>query len=414
MSDVKVKHSVYRTLYVPPADVDISVPYSFMGAPYGPEEREAVMRVIDSGWLTTGLETVKFERAFADYHGVPYAYAVSSCTAALRMAAELCRITAGDEVITTPITFVSTNQAVLALGAVPVFVDVDPKTWNIDPAQIEAKITPRTKALFVTHLTGQMCDMDALRSIADRHGLLMVEDCAHAQGATYKGAFAGSFGDMGCFSFHAIKNMTTLGEGGMLTTGRDDFATKIPWLRSMGTRYPDDPHDDGTPGPRAYEVDDVDGYVPGNLRMTEAQAAVGRAQLGKLAGFLDRRRAIAHRFSEALADIPGITPPYESPDVKHTYHIYAALVERTEAGFTNHELNDLLLHKFGVHCVPGLYRPSYLFALYTKRGMSAVSCPVAEHAAANTLQLPLYPQLTDAQVDHVIESVALAARELRC
>ena len=409
----KVTHSVYRTLYVPPEGVDIRVPYSFMGAPYGLEEREAVLRVIDSGWLTTGLETVAFEQEWADYHAVRYAYTVSSCTAALRMAAELCRIAPGDEVITTPITFVSTNQAVLAHGAVPVFVDVDPRTWNIDPDQIRAKLTPRTKALFVTHLAGQICEMDAIISIAREHGLLVVEDCAHAQGATYKGAFAGSFGDIGCFSFHAIKNMTTLGEGGMLTTGRDDYATKIPWLRSMGTRYPDDPHEDGTPGPRPYDVDDVDGYVPGNVRMTEAQAAVGTAQLKKLASFIDRRREIAHRYSAALAEIDGVTPPFESPDTKHTYHIYAAMIDSAKLGFTNHQLNEALLHKYGVHCVPGLYRPSYLFGLYADRGLGAVSCPVAEHASANTLQLPLYPQLTDEQVEYVIQSIAGACRELK-
>src|SRR5690606_23793812 len=126
-------------------------------------------------------------------------------------------------------------------------------------------IGPKTKALFITHLAGQMCDMEPLNQLAGDHGLRLVEDCAHAQGATYRGQGAGTFGDVGCFSFHAIKNMSTLGEGGMITTRRDDYALKIPWLRSMGSRYPDDPYDDGRPGPRPYDVDDVDGYVPSNL-----------------------------------------------------------------------------------------------------------------------------------------------------
>ncbi|MDR5700853.1 DegT/DnrJ/EryC1/StrS family aminotransferase [Agromyces aerolatus] len=399
----RVQHSIYRTLYTPPEDVEVRVPYSFLGAPYGDEELDAVKRVMESGWLTTGLETHLFEEEWRQAHGVDYAYTASNCTTALHMAAQLCRLEPGDEVVTTPITFVSTNQAVLAQGAVPVFVDVDARTFNIDPAKIREAITPRTKALFVTHVAGQMCDMDEIMAIAREHDLLVVEDCAHTQGASYKGASAGSFGDVGCFSFHAIKNMTTLGEGGMITTNRDDFAVKIPWLRSMGSRYPGDPHDDGTPGPRPYGVDDVDGYIPSNLRMTEAQAAVGRAQLDKLPDFIARRREIAHRFSDALADLPGVTPPYEAPDRVHTYHIYALMIDPELAGRTNHELHRTLLNEYGVHTVPGLYRPSYLFDLYQKRGYRPTS-PIAEWSAENSLQLPLYPHLTDEQVDLVISS----------
>jgi perosamine synthetase len=399
----RVTHSVYRTLYTPPAGVEIKVPYSFMGSPYGPEEKAAVGRVIDSGWLTTGLETVAFEDEWRRHHGVEYAYTSSSCTTALHMAAQLCRLGPGDEVVTTPITFVSTNQAVLAQGATPVFVDVDPRTYNIDPQRIADAVTPRTKALFVTHLAGQICDMDAILQIACEHGLLVVEDCAHTQGASFRGRFAGSFGDVGCFSFHAIKNMTTLGEGGMVTTNRDDFAVRIPWLRSMGSRYPDDPHDDGTPGPRPYGVDDVDGYVPSNLRMTEAQAAVGREQLKKLDGFIARRREIAHRYSTELADLPGVSVPYETPDTVHTYHLYALLID-PKAGRSNQEMHEALLGKHGVHTVMGLYRPSYLFDLYRKRGADEGLCPVAESVAANSLQLPLYPQMTDEQVGLVIDA----------
>lgn len=409
----RVRHSTFRTLYVPPEGVHIRVPYSFMGAPYGEEELAAVRRVFESRWLATGAETVAFEQQWCDAHRVPYAFTMSSCTAALHVAAQLCRLGPGDEVLTTPLTFVSTNQAVLGQGAVPVFVDVDEKTWNIDPEQIRASLTPRTRAIFVTHLAGQMCDMDPIGEIAREHGLLVVEDCAHAQGARYHDGFAGSFGDVGCFSFHAIKNMTTLGEGGMITTGRDDFAVKIPWLRSMGSRYPDDPHEDGSPGPRPYDVDDVDGYIPGNHRMTEAQAAVGQAQLSKLPGFIARRRDIAARYSAAAAELDGVTPPYEAPDLLHTYHIYAMGVDEARTGFTAMQLSDRLLHEHGVHCVNGLYRPSYLFALYRRRGLREGGCPTAERIAANTLQLPLYPQMTDEQVDHVVRSLALAYAGLR-
>ena len=410
---MKVAHSTYRTLYLPPEGVEVRVPYRFLGSPYGPEELEAVRRVMDGGWLTTGLETVRFEREFAEYHGAPYAYAVSNCTAALHIAAQLCGLEAGDEVITTPITFISTNQAILATGAEPVFVDVDERTWNIDPERIAERVTARTRAIFLTHLAGQMCDMDAIMEIARAHGLLVVEDCAHTAGATYKGRFAGTFGDAGCFSFHAIKNMTTLGEGGMVTTGRDDFALKVPWLRSMGTRYPGDSFDDGTPGPRPYDIDDVDGVIPGNVRMNEAQAAVGQVQLRKLRSMLERRRAIAHAWSEQIERVPGMTPPYEDPDCEHAFHIYAAYVDPETAGFTNQELAERLLHDHGVQCFPGLYRPSYLFGLYRKRGFEPGQCPVAERAAQNTIQLPLAPQVTDEQVEYVGTALLRAAESLR-
>jgi perosamine synthetase len=412
-SMTRVSHSKFRTLFVPPPGVSIRVPYSFMGAPYGEEELAAVRRVFDSHWLTTGAETVAFEQQWRDFHNVEYAFTMSSCTAALHVAAQLCRIREGDEVLTTPLTFVSTNQAVLGQGAVPVFVDVDSQTWNIDPEQITASITPRTKAIFVTHLAGQMCDMDPILDVAREHDLLVVEDCAHAQGARYNEGFAGSFGDIGCFSFHAIKNMTTLGEGGMITTGKDEFAVKIPWLRSMGSRYPDDPHDDGSPGPRPYEVDDVDGYIPGNHRMTEAQAAVGQAQLKKLPGFIARRREIAARYAAAIEHLDGMMPPYEDPRLMHTYHIYALMVDPSRAGYTASELGESLLRQYGVHCVNGLYRPSYLFALYRRSGLREGTCPTAERVAANTLQLPMYPQLTDEQVDHVINSLSRAHARLQ-
>src|SRR6266542_61075 len=410
---MNVAHSAYRTLYLPPEDVEVCVPYSFMGSIYGEEELDAVRRVIERGWLTTGLETVAFEEQFAASHGVPYAYAVSNCTTALHVAAQLCGFGDGDEVITTPTTFISTNQAILATGAAPVFVDIDERTWNIDPEQIRRHLTPRTKAIFLTHLTGQMCDMDAIMAIAREHELMVVEDAAHAAGATYKGRYAGSIGDLGCFSFHAIKNMSTLGEGGMVTTTPDDFALRIPWLRSMGSRYPGDSFDDGTPGPRPYDIDDVDGTIPSNIRMSEPQAAVGQEQLKKLPSLLDRRREIARSWSAALAELDGLTAPYEDPSCEHAFHIYALDVDPDVAGFTNKELGDKLLYDHGVQCMLGLYRPSYLFSLYRKRGFEPGLCPIAERVAEHTLQLPLSPSLRDDDVSYVSESLAAAVAALR-
>jgi dTDP-4-amino-4,6-dideoxygalactose transaminase len=207
--------------------------------------------------------------------------------------------------------------------------------------------------------------------------------------------------------------MTTLGEGGMITTTRDDFALRIPWLRSMGSRYPGDDFDDGTPGPRPYDIDDVGGFIPSNVRMSEAQAAVGQVQLKRLPSLLARRRHVAHVWSEQIAQIPGLTPPYESPDCVHAFHIYAFIVDPREAGFTNTALSDELSKTFGVQCFPGLYRPSYLFQLYQKRGFEAGLCPMAEWIAENTLQLPISPSLTDEDVLYVSKALVKAAKALR-
>ncbi len=404
-------HATYRTLYQPAGD-EVKVPYAFMGAPHGKEELDAVAQVMERGWLTTGLETVAFEQEFSQRHDVEHAFTCSNCTTALHMAAQLCGLGPGDEVITTPVTFISTNQAILATGATPIFVDVDRRTWNIDPEHVESAVNEHTKAIFLTHLTGQMCDMDAIMEIADEHGLLVVEDCAHVQGGRYKGRGAGSIGDAGCFSFHAIKNITTLGEGGMITTNRRDFAINIPWLRSMGSRYPDDCFDDGAPGPRPYEIDDVAGVVPSNVRMTESQAAVGRVQLTRLDELLRRRRQIAEIWSAAAEPLAGVEPPFVMADVEHTYHIYALIVDPSRSGFSNAQLSERLLQKHGVQTFPGLYRPSYLFGLYKRRGYEPGICPTAEWVASNAIQLPLNPMLSDDQVTLVANALQESAAAL--
>jgi dTDP-4-amino-4,6-dideoxygalactose transaminase len=338
---------------------------------------------------------------------------MANCSVALILAGTLCGLRTGDEVITTPLTYVSTTTSILNCGATPVFADIDPRSFNIDPASIERHITPRTRAIFVVHLFGQCCDMDAVNAIARAHDLRVIEDAAHVTGTTYKGRPAGSLGDAGAFSFHSRKNITTLGEGGMLTTARADWAERIPPLRGIGLIHGvkrEDPLDYWLPLP--YDVDAPDGFIPTNYRMSEAQAAVGRVQLRRVSEMNARRRAIARRYSEGLAGLCGIATPYEQFPGEHSYYLYALLVEPATAGFTRDALMRMLYREFGVQAITG-YPPAYWFSLYQKRGYARGLCPVAERVYGNVLMLPVYARLADADVDYVIESVIQAVRRLQ-
>lgn len=398
-----------------PEGVDVKIWHRYFGSEFGIEEVQALLDVLQQEFLTNGPQTLAFQEEFAAFCGVPHAFTTSSCTTALALGAQLCGLGPGDEVVTTPLTFVSTSQAVLACGATPVFADVDPLTFNIDPSSVAERITPRTKAVFVVHLNGQCCDMDRINAIAASHRLRVVADAAHVVGATYKGRPAGSLGDASAFSFHSSKNMTTLGEGGMLTTPRAEWAAKVPPLRSMGVMYTlDEPRPDPLDYwlPLPYEVDDPDGYIPDNYRMSEAQAAVGRVQLRKVARLNARRRAIAHRYTEALQNLEGIVPPYEDPNGQHVYYLYSLLVDQAVAGVSRDALMRTLFRDFGIQTITG-YPPAYWFKTYRKRGYDRGLCPVAERIYGQVMTLPLNPRMTDDEVDYVIESTRKAVQKLR-
>ncbi|MFZ0282230.1 MAG: DegT/DnrJ/EryC1/StrS family aminotransferase, partial [Bacteroidales bacterium] len=217
--------------------VDVKVPYSFFGSIYDEDEERMLLSVLRQESQTMGPQVTMFQREFARAFEVKNAFATSNCTTAMHAATQAMGIKAGDEVIVTPITFIATSLVILKEGAKPVYSDIDPRTFNIDPGKIEEKITPRTKAIFVVHYGGQMCDMDPIMDIARKHNLFVMEDCAHAHGAKYKGRQAGTIGDIGCFSFHSLKNMTTLGEGGMITTNDDKFSDKIQRMRVMSITH---------------------------------------------------------------------------------------------------------------------------------------------------------------------------------
>jgi dTDP-4-amino-4,6-dideoxygalactose transaminase len=396
-----------------PAGVEVKVWHRYFGSVYGDEERQALADVLEQEYQTNGPQNLAFQAEFAAFSGAAHALAASSCTTALMLAGQLCGLRPGDEVVTTPLTFASTSQAILNCGATPVFVDVDARTFNIDPERVAASLTPRTRALFVVHLYGQCCDMERIEALAAERGLRVVADAAHVVGAHRAGRPAGSLGDAAAFSFHSSKQMTTLGEGGMLTTPHDAWAARARLLRSMGVDYGiahPEPRDHWLPLP--YEVDDPDGFIPNNYRMSEAQAAVGRAQLRKVGALNERRRQIARRYTEALAGIPGLITPYEDPAGVHVYYLYALLVDPSTAGFTRDDLMRALLRDWGVHTITG-YPPVYWFAMYRKRGYTRGLCPMAERVYAQTLMLPLYAQMTDDDSAYVIQSVVQAAAALR-
>jgi dTDP-4-amino-4,6-dideoxygalactose transaminase len=391
----------------------VKVWHQACGSDFGPEELQALAETLQQERQTEGPQNRAFQEEFAQLCGVPYAFTICNASAALMLAGQLCGLRPGDEVITTPITFVSTSTAILACGATPVFADIDPRTFNIDPASVADRLTPRTRAIFAVHLFGQCCDIDALGAIAKERGLRVVEDAAHVAGAVYRGRPAGSLGDAAAFSFHSRKNITTLGEGGMLTTAHAGWAARIAEMRGIGVHHGierPEPLDYWLPLP--YDVDAAGDYVPNNFRMSEAQAAVGRVQLRKMPALNEKRRAIARRYREGLAGLRGIVLPHEDPRSEHIYYLYAVLVDEGKAGFARDDLMRLLYREYGVQTVTG-YPPVYWFTLFRKRGYPRGLCPVAEQVYARVLMLPVYARMSDEDVDHVVDSMTRAVHELQ-
>lgn len=409
--------SKFRAANRPPAGVTFKVANSYFGSEYGPEERQAVLEAMEQEWLTNGPQTAAFEEEFAAYTGTTYAFAASNCTAALHIGADLMQLKPGDEVITTPVTFIATSQPILAHGAKTVFADVDPHTFNIDPYCIAEEITERTKAIFLVHDGGHPCDMDPIMELARKHNLMVLEDAARAVGAEYKGRKVGSFGDIGTFSFHSIKNMTTLGEGGMITTNRDDFAANTPMLRSMGVKYYFEFAEGELPDEEmirnfSFDVVEPNGVIPRNNRMNETQAAVGRVQLRKLDSLNERRRALAHYLSSQLAEIDEITPPYEAPDCKHVYHLYHVLFDGAKFGANAYDLRRVLVHEEGIQAAC-INMPNYLHQIYRVRGYELGTCPVAEKVHKASVGLPMNPRLSMDDMDTIANAVKNAIYRLK-
>lgn len=372
--------------------------------PYGKQTIEqddiqAVVDVLQSDFLTTGPKIAEFEQTVADYVGAKYAVAISNGTSALHAACFAAGIGPGDEVITTPLTFAASANCVLYCGGTPVFADVDPKTYNIDPEDIRRKITDRTKAIIAVHLAGQPCDMDAIHSIAREHGLIVIEDGAHALGSVYKGKKVGSLSDMTTFSFHPVKPITT-GEGGMIVTDNEDFYKKMILFRSHGITR-DDSMMTRNDGPWFYQQFDL-GY---NYRITDIQCALGCSQMKKLDRFLARRKEIVARYNEAFADCDNIITPYQLSDTESGWHLYIVQVKNCDRRQVFENMREKGIG-VNVH-----YIPVYMHPYYQEHGYENVHCANAEEIYSHIISLPLYPGLTSEQQDYVIDTLKSLCEE---
>jgi dTDP-4-amino-4,6-dideoxygalactose transaminase len=372
----------------------------------GEEEIAEVVATLRSGWIGTGPRVARFEEMFRQYVGAEHAVAVNSCTAALHLALLVSGVGPGDEVITTPMTFCATANAILHTGARPVFADVERDTGNIAPDRIEAALTPRTRALLPVHFAGRPCRMDAIEALARRHGLLLIEDAAHAIEASVAGRKVGAIGDLTCFSFYVTKNVVT-GEGGMVTTDRGDLADRIRMYalhgmsRDAWKRFSD-------AGYRHYEV-----LFPGfKYNMTDVQAALGIHQLARIGAAQRRRREIWERYDQALADLPVTCPAPVAAGAVHARHLYTILVHPEEIGKTRDQVLDELI---GLRIGTGVhYTALHLHPYYRERlGHRPGDFPEAEYVGERTLSLPLSARLTDQDVTDVIDAVRTVCRPRR-
>ncbi len=355
--------------------VDLKIQYQQLKEEIDP----AIATVLDTSHYILGPQGQAFESEVAAYLGTGHAIGVASGTDALHLALLAAGLGPGDEVITSPFTFIATAEAIAYVGATPVFVDIDPRTFNLDPELAAKAVTARTRAIVPVHLFGQPAELAPLKELCDAHGLLLIEDCAQSFGASYAGRQTGSWGEFGCFSFFPSKNLGCYGDGGMIVTDDDRLADRVRMLRNHGSRV------------RYHH--DIIGY---NSRLDELQAAVLRVKLRRIDRFNRQRRANAHYYSARLAEA-GVVPPFEDGKGVHVYHQYTVLTERREA------LQQALAR---AGCASAVYYPIPLH----RQEVFAASCaslslPVSEQVAAQVLSLPIYPELTEAQMDRVIAAI---------
>jgi len=361
------------------------------------DEIEEVVRTMKSGWLGTGPKVAQFEEDIKKYKGANYAAAVNSCTAALHLSIIAAGIKPGDEVITTPMTFCASVNAIIHAGATPVLADCDAETMNISPAEIEKKITAKTKAILPVHFAGRPCDMEAIMAIAKRHNLKVIEDCAHAIETEYKGQKVGTFGDFGCLSFYVTKNIVT-GEGGMVLAKKEEDIARIKVLALHGMskdawkRFSDQ-------GFKHYKVVEA-GF---KYNMMDLQAAIGIHQLKRIEKYWRRRREIWDRYNEAFASLPIGLPPTVEKNTRHSYHLYTIMIDKNKAGISRDGFLDTMTKQnigIGVHYMSIPEHPYYQEMF----GWKPEDYPNAMKIGRETVSLPLSAKLKDKDINDVIDA----------
>jgi len=371
-------HPQSTSLFEPVPQLDLSAQYAAIGA----EIRTAVERVLASQQFVLGREGAAFEQEIAQLCGGAHGVGVASGTDALILALRACGVQAGDEVLIPPFTFVATGSAVSALGAKPVFVDIRPDTYNLDPSDLARRLTARTRAIIAVHLYGLACDMDPILKFARAHNLRVIEDNAQSIGATYRGKPAGSLGDAACLSFYPTKNLGAYGDAGMVVTNSDEMAARLKSLRNHGQA--------------AKYVSSEPGW---NSRLDEIQAAILRVKLRHLSDWQRARQAHAAAYSKLLLGIPGVAPPLVPEGYEHVFHQYTIRVERRDA--LVQLLNDQKIGSSVYYPVPLHLQP-----LYASLGHKTGDFPHAEHAAQEVLSLPMFPELRSEQITRVAEAVS--------
>ncbi|MGJ9458022.1 UDP-4-amino-4,6-dideoxy-N-acetyl-beta-L-altrosamine transaminase [Oceanobacillus sp. CF4.6] len=370
--------------------------------PYGKqwiddEDVKAVIDVLKSDFITTGPTIFNFEKEIAEFVGAKYAVAFSSGTAALHAACFAAGIKENDEVITTSMTFAASSNCILYVGGSPVFADIDPNTYNISPQSIKSNINEKTKAIITVDFTGQPAEYDEILSLAKDHGIIVIDDAAHALGAAYKEKYVGSIGDMTMFSFHPVKHITT-GEGGMITTNNEDYYEKLLLFRSHGITRDSLKLKDHQ-GPWYYEMQEL-GF---NYRMTDIQAALGLSQVKKLNTFLNKRREFAKKYTESFADVDAILTPYQQSDSNSSWHLYIIRLKLEKLNADRTEIfKALQKENIGVNVH---YIPVHLHPFYQQLGYEKGSCPNAEKLYQEIITLPLFPRMSEQDLNDVIAGV---------
>jgi dTDP-4-amino-4,6-dideoxygalactose transaminase len=371
-------HPQTTSLLDPVPQLDLAPQYAAIGA----EVRAAVENVLASQQFILGREGAAFEQEIAQLCGVGHGIGVASGTDALILALRACGVQAGDEVLVPPFTFVATGSAVSALGAKPVFADIRPDTYNIDPSDLARRVTPRTRAIIAVHLYGLACDMDSIVNFARAHNLRVIEDNAQSIGANYKGRRTGSLGDAACMSFYPTKNLGAYGDAGMVVTNSSEMATRLKSLRNHG------------------QIGKYVSSEPGwNSRLDEIQAAILRVKLRHLPEWQRARQSHAAAYTKLLLGIPGVAPPLIPEGYEHVFHQYTIRVERRDAlvqSLSERKIGSSVYYPVPLHLQP----------LYASLGHKAGDFPHAEHAAQEVLSLPMFPELRSEQIARVAEAVA--------